>query len=545
MILVHKLDRFSRNREESILFKSLLRKHGVSVKSITENFDPETPQGFLYEGMIEVINQFYSMNLATETMKGMRENADRGYRNGGSVPYGYRAKKVAGPNGREHTVLEPGDPERVAVIQEIFRRAVVEGASVKAITNSLNERRVPAPRGRWWNCSTIGIVLNNRAYVGDTVWNKKNAKRHQRKPTEQLVVMENTHEPLVDRELFLRRKKLADAKTFGMRTSPHRHVPYLLSRLMRCSNCGAAFVGRGQRTVRGDKHYEFHRYYCASYLEKGTSVCGALSIRREWVEGEVLGVLRQEICSPERLAALEQLVRQKIEERRKRYCRDPRELQRRLDGINLKIKNYYQAIGEGLDAATCKERIAALEVEKAEVETEAELLNQDDYYRRALEMNVEELRKFASAFDSEFTGLPFHVQRQVVLHFIERIEVIDRELIRITVKVPFDNNGVRRLTGEVESPSPEAPKAASQAAPSAPAPVVQVGPSRGANVSIRRKALAAPLTDAANRASPRPVAREPASQAVLRGVRTSATAPATIDHRPSPIARFSAKVHSG
>ena len=77
-ILVHKLDRFSRNREESILFKSLLRKHGVTVLSITETYDPETPQGFLYEGMIEVINQFYSMNLATETLKGMRENAERG-----------------------------------------------------------------------------------------------------------------------------------------------------------------------------------------------------------------------------------------------------------------------------------------------------------------------------------------------------------------------------------------------------------------------------------------------------------------------------------
>ena len=51
-ILVHKLDRFSRNREESILFKSLLRKHDVVVKSVTENYDPETPQGFLYEGMI-------------------------------------------------------------------------------------------------------------------------------------------------------------------------------------------------------------------------------------------------------------------------------------------------------------------------------------------------------------------------------------------------------------------------------------------------------------------------------------------------------------
>jgi site-specific DNA recombinase len=89
-ILVHKLDRFSRNREESILFKGLLRKHGVQVKSVSETFDPESPQGFLYEGMIEVINQFYSMNLATETLKGMRENASRGWVNGGVAPYGYR-----------------------------------------------------------------------------------------------------------------------------------------------------------------------------------------------------------------------------------------------------------------------------------------------------------------------------------------------------------------------------------------------------------------------------------------------------------------------
>src|SRR5205814_1826347 len=49
-ILVHKLDRFSRNQEESVLFKSLLRQHGVKVKSISENFDADTPSGFLYEG---------------------------------------------------------------------------------------------------------------------------------------------------------------------------------------------------------------------------------------------------------------------------------------------------------------------------------------------------------------------------------------------------------------------------------------------------------------------------------------------------------------
>ena len=70
------------------------------MKSITENFDPDTPQGFLYEGMIEVIHPFYSMNFATETIKGMRENAERARFNGGRVPYGYRVERVDDGKGR-------------------------------------------------------------------------------------------------------------------------------------------------------------------------------------------------------------------------------------------------------------------------------------------------------------------------------------------------------------------------------------------------------------------------------------------------------------
>ncbi len=138
------------------------------MKSITENYDPETPQGFLYEGMIEVINQFYSMNLATETMKGMRENAERGYHNGGRVPYGYRLEKVTDDHGREHSKLVPGPDDEVATVREIFRLAVEENRGTRGISRILNERGVPGPLGPHWNQSSVGHILNNRTYVGDT-----------------------------------------------------------------------------------------------------------------------------------------------------------------------------------------------------------------------------------------------------------------------------------------------------------------------------------------------------------------------------------------
>ncbi|MBI2897946.1 MAG: hypothetical protein HYY06_30595, partial [Deltaproteobacteria bacterium] len=102
-----------------------------------------------------------------------------------------------------------------------------------------------------------------------------------------------------------------------------------------------------------------------------------------------------------------------------------------------------------LDAKTCKDHIARLEVEKGEVQAEAELLRQDDYYRRALELNLKELERFAAAFKDDFRQLPMATQRRVVLHFIDEIRVIDHEVVRVTVKVPFDDNGARHLTDEM------------------------------------------------------------------------------------------------
>jgi site-specific DNA recombinase len=75
-ILVWKLSRFARSREDSIVFKALLRKHGVQVLSITEPFD-DTPTGKLLEAIIESLDEFYSANLGQEVLRGMRESASR------------------------------------------------------------------------------------------------------------------------------------------------------------------------------------------------------------------------------------------------------------------------------------------------------------------------------------------------------------------------------------------------------------------------------------------------------------------------------------
>ena len=455
-ILVHKLDRFSRNREESILFKSLLRKHGVVVKSITENFDPDTPQGFLYEGMIEVINQFYSMNLATETMKGMRENAERGWHNGGRTPYGYALERVT-ENGRERGRLVPGPPEQVAVLREMFDLAVHQGYGLKRIANLLNARGVAAPRRKHWNASTVGSILDNPVYVGDIVWFKsKKAGRTGRARTDEgeQIVHQDAHEPLVDRALFEKRQELASSRQLDLHASPRKSVDYLLSRLIRCEHCGSNFIGRRHTYAARDGQMVTQlSYYCSGYLYKGRSVCPSLPIDAAWVEGFVLDIVQTRLCEATAWAELEGMLRGQIKGRREKYGQDPKAAEARLAEIDRKIENYYRAIGEGLDAAVCRARIDELKTQREVVDAEAVVLRREDDYTTSLERNLAALERFRAAFRDGFARLPFGLRREIVLHFIEEIAVHDRRELRVRFKVPFDNAGVDQLCDEAEAGS--------------------------------------------------------------------------------------------
>ena len=96
-ILVWKFSRFTRKREHAVAFKSMLRRRGVRVVSITEQAD-DTPTGKLLEAIIESVDEFYSENLAQEVVRGMREAASRGFWMTTYAPYGYkRATSRMGP----------------------------------------------------------------------------------------------------------------------------------------------------------------------------------------------------------------------------------------------------------------------------------------------------------------------------------------------------------------------------------------------------------------------------------------------------------------
>lgn len=88
VVLVWKLDRFSRNRYDSALNKAALRKNGVKVVSAKENIS-DGPEGIILESMLEGYAEYYSAELSEKIHRGQKENALKGKNNGGGIPLGY------------------------------------------------------------------------------------------------------------------------------------------------------------------------------------------------------------------------------------------------------------------------------------------------------------------------------------------------------------------------------------------------------------------------------------------------------------------------
>ena len=150
IVLIWKLDRFSRDRYDSAHYKRILRKNGVKVVSAKENIS-DGPEGIILESMLEGYAEYYSAELAEKIQRGQKENALKAKNNGGNTPLGY----VVGKDG----VLEI-DPLTAPLVLEIFTR-YDDGETITAIVESLNDRGLRTKKGNAFKISGVSLILKN------------------------------------------------------------------------------------------------------------------------------------------------------------------------------------------------------------------------------------------------------------------------------------------------------------------------------------------------------------------------------------------------
>ncbi len=155
MILLWKFSRFARSRQDSILYKSMLRKEcGIDVVSITEQLSDD-PTSILIEALLEAMDEYYSINLAQEVRRGMNEKFSRG----GVVsapPFGYRM-------GEEYFEI---DDEKAKVVRMIYQD-FLQGMPYRQIVSKLNGMGIRTNRGnllragRWSTSLPIRFTREN------------------------------------------------------------------------------------------------------------------------------------------------------------------------------------------------------------------------------------------------------------------------------------------------------------------------------------------------------------------------------------------------
>jgi DNA invertase Pin-like site-specific DNA recombinase len=235
IIYVWKFSRFARNQEQSILYKNLLQKNGVSVKSVSEPL-PEGHFSTLIERIIEWMDEFYLINLKGEVTRGMTERMSRG-EPVIPAPFGYK--------NADKTYLPDEESGSAQIVREIFER-YANGDKQREIAISLGQRGVRTKRGNLPENRWVDYILWNPCYIGKQRWSPDGGKAVCNRDyfNEKIQVWDGNWQPLISQELWdkVQALLLEQKKAYPKHAKRQQPIDYMLKGLVRCSACGGALA---------------------------------------------------------------------------------------------------------------------------------------------------------------------------------------------------------------------------------------------------------------------------------------------------------------
>lgn len=352
IILVHKLDRFARNRYDSAVYKRELKKNGVSVYSVLENLD-DSPESIMMESVLEGMSEYYSQNLAREVMKGMRETALQCKHTGGKPPLGYDL------NTDGKLIINQGEAE---VVQQIFKM-YLDNYSYSKIAEVLNKKGYRTKTGSLFRKNSFYSILRQEKYTGVYIWNRASAKQngmrnnHKSKALEDQVRIQGGCPSIISRSDFEEVQKKMQERAHGKAESKARRYYMLGGKgFLQCGICGKSMTG----TVRKSHGKTYITYQCPSHKAKQ---CETKEVRADRLNLIVAQQLAEFFFREDRLKDWEDLLRSDIRD-------DPenKSLKSRIKGIDKKMENILQNL-EDVVSKALTQRLDELAQKKEELES--------------------------------------------------------------------------------------------------------------------------------------------------------------------------------
>ena len=360
--IVHKLDRFSRNRYDSAYYKRELKKNGVQLLSVLEQMD-DSPESIILESVLEGMSEYYSKNLAREVMKGMRESAMDCRYIGGWIPYGFRVD----PQTHRYII---NDYEAEAV-RMIFRD-VADGCGYNVVLNKLNSMGYRTRLGNTFSKETLYEMLRNEKYNGVYVFSRAASKdelgrrnNHLDKPIEDQIRIPGGMPKIVDDETFARVQAiLTSRKRHGRRDGKRK---YLLTGMVFCGLCGHRYCGDSMQTGGEKNRSVIGTYFCNNRKNHGAHACSNSNIHQEPLEELVLRKIEEIVFDESRIPGIMQAYRELCQQEDGTDKEKIRTLRQNLKTVEQKIANIVNIIANTGSAA--------LVTQLTQLEREKELLD--------------------------------------------------------------------------------------------------------------------------------------------------------------------------
>ena len=377
-----------------------------------------------------IMNDMYAKDISKKIKSVKRDKQRKGQFIGGKPMFGYKMH----PTEKNRIVV---DEDAAPIVRRIFRLAL-DGISCRQIAVILNNEGVPTPAtyaglpvsrpgpySGLWSSERISEMLQNETYIGNMVQGRTvkvsyKSKKSLRQPKENWVVVENTHEPLIDREAFEQVQRLVNSR----KRTRSRTYDFLLKGLIFCHECGHPLAVINRKNAAGEERLFF---ICRTYQRfTKAGVCTCHSIKEKTVTDAVLAKV-QEVCMaylqpevflPAATAAVEAYDRQNTQEQ------EIRELRSRIDSLTANLDQMYMDKLSGILSDSDFQRIyQKAKADRSQLEGQLKTLERDRENPVPKEDRAKELvQRF---IDSAATN------RELLFSLIERIELSEEKQIYI------------------------------------------------------------------------------------------------------------------
>lgn len=356
-VIVHKLDRFSRNRYDSAIYRNILKKNDISLLSVVENLN-DSPESIILESVIEGFNEYYSRNLAREVEKGKKENALKCRHVGGIPPLEYDVDPLS-----KKLILNTFEAEAVKLIYKMY----LDGYVYSEIIDRLNNGGFKTKKGNSFRKNSIYEILKNEKYTGTYTYNKSAAKnpdgtynRHKYKNEEEIIRVRDGIPEIISQKDFDKVQKMLGQRKKKAASFKAKHE-YLLTGKIQCGICGSVYVGNARKA--NATHPEYVSYRCSK--RNGSLKCSNKEIKKDIIEDIVLSRLADYFFNESVIPDLAKAYKEFIAKQDTSLSLQIASTESELQDIELQIKNIVNVVAK-TGSNALMEKLTDLERNKEE-----------------------------------------------------------------------------------------------------------------------------------------------------------------------------------